>query len=194
MEWASNVCVTLSSNETLSAVGCQIRPIHSCQIEFACSLMLFRQHIMICRSINSWKSKCVTLNKCMALLSLPTTPYYVNTWHWIWAMRQNRPGSNLIKYWSSRWTLMKTGRLTLLSDAPRAKIAPPSHPRCQRSSTTWVRFTWVTHHQRRADIKSCSKMQIYRCQFHWLEIIFVFDRIHTVFAWARDIKQVCLGF
>ena len=93
MEWASNVCVTLSSNETLSAVGCQIRPIHSCQIEFACSLMLFRQHIMICRSINSWKSKCVTLNKCMALLSLPTTPYYVNTWHWIWAMRQNRPGS-----------------------------------------------------------------------------------------------------
>ena len=192
MEWASNVCVTLSSkrDSVSSRLSNKINTL--CQIIFACSLTLFRHHIMICRSINSWKSKCVTLNKCMTLLSLPTTPYYVNTWHWNWAMRQNRPGSKfdqrLVESLNSE---DKTGRLTLLSDAPRAKIAPPSHPRCQRSSTTWVRFTWVTHHQRRADIKSCSKMQIYRCQFHWLEIIS--HRIHTVFAWARDIKQVCLG-
>ena len=163
MEWASNVCVTLSSNETLSAVGCQIRPIHSCQIEFACSLMLFRQHIMICRSINSWKSKCVTSNKCMALLSLPTTPYYVNTWHWIWAMRQNRPGSKFDQRLVESLNSDEDGALNIVVRRPRAKIAPPSHPRCQRSSTTWVRFTWVTHHQRRASIKSCSKMHIYKC-------------------------------
>ena len=93
MEWASNVCVTLSSkrDSVSSRLSNKINTL--CQIKFACSLTLFRHHIMICRSINSWKSKCVTLNKCMALLSLPTTPYYVNTWHWIWAMRQNRPGS-----------------------------------------------------------------------------------------------------
>ena len=93
MEWASNVCVTLSSKRDYVSSRLSNKINTLCQIKFACSLTLFRHHIMICRSINSWKSKCVTLNKCMALLSLPTTPYYVNTWHWIWAMRQNRPGS-----------------------------------------------------------------------------------------------------
>ena len=157
MEWASNVCVTLSSkrDSVSSRLSNKINTL--CQIKFACSLTLFRHHIMICRSINSWKSKCVTLNKCMALLSLPTTPYYVNTWHWIWAMRQNRPGSKFDQRLVESLNSDEDGALNIVVRRPARQnctTIPSPIPRCQRSSTTWVRFSWVTHHQRRADIKS----------------------------------------
>ena len=155
MEWASNVCVTLSSNETLSAVGCQIRPIHSCQIEFACSLMLFRQHIMICRSINSWKSKCVTLNKCMALLSLPTTPYYCkrltlnlsnaskSAWVKIWSKI-----GRVVELWWRRgaWHCCQTPRAPKLHHHPIPAASAPAPRGCASHESPTIKEEPVSNH------------------------------------------------